>query len=81
MPKDNVIRFCLIAIVVLLAFLAFQKNPPASVRAADAEQYLVTYPGGSVDQSRTRYLNDMHARGWKLLHGGSGTTEALVWYK
>ena len=80
MLKDNVTRVCLIAVVVLLTFVACQKNP-TTVSAADAEQYLVTYPDGSVDQGRTRYLNDMHAKGWKLMHAGWGNTEALVWYK
>jgi len=79
--KDNVTRLCLIAIVVLLVIIAFQKSPSVAASAPNAEQYLITYPDGTVDQSRTQYLNDMHAKGWKLMHAGWGSTDALVWYK
>jgi hypothetical protein len=81
MPKDNVVRFCLISIVLLLAVIAWRVGP-SNVLAADPEQYLVTdATAGRIDPGQTKALNNLHAQGWKLVYVGWGTSGLLVWSK
>ena len=80
MIKDSLVRLCLVSIVLLLAVIAWRVGP-SSVLAADSEQYLVTDAGGQIDQSQTKALNDMRAKGWKLVYVGWGTSGLLVWSK
>ena len=79
MPKDNLIRFCLVSIVLLLVLIACQRGPSTSVLAADAGQYLVTDERGRVREDLTKELNDMRAKGWKLQE--IKANDLRVWYK
>jgi len=81
MPKDTLARLCLIAIVALLTVIAYRTNPPSVVLAADAEQYLVTDKNWQIDKNATDQLNNMRAKGWKLMHVGWALDDRLVWYK
>ncbi len=79
MQKDNFVRFCLACIVLLLAAIAFRANAPGDVLAAEPTEYLVTNPGGSIDQATTKIINARRAQGWKLHTAGIGG--AMIWYK
>lgn len=81
MPKDNLVRFCLLSIVVLLALIAWRVRPSSNVFAAESEQYLVTDGGGNTQKPQSDQLNAMRAKGWKLVYVGWGTSGLLVWSK
>ncbi len=81
MRTDLFTRFCLAAIVVLLAVIACRTVPDQHVHAATPVSYLfedVSGISGKSDQQMTDHLNAVAKQGWHL-----NTTfgEHLIWEK
>ena len=82
MFSDHFSRFCLAAIVVLLAVIAFRTNPiTAHAAAPNITSYVCETTADnrvSIDHKCTDHANEMARQGWRIT---AAVSSGLIWEK
>jgi hypothetical protein len=84
MLKDNFVRVCLAAIVLLLGIIAYRISPPQVVKAANTSSCLIedARQQGIRDAKLTSYCQEKMSQGWRLHSLVLGVTgSAWIWEK
>jgi hypothetical protein len=80
MIKQHFVRFCLVAIVLLLGIIAFRLNPPDRVEAAGSDCLVEGVQLGKMVASPqlTQHCKQRMSEGWHLAAVSMGS---FVWIK